>query len=195
MKSMRAIINNLRPTVLDLGLNAAIEWQVREFQRRTGIVCGLMMDEEDFILDDNRATALFRILQESLSNVIRHARANRVDVELHRKGSDLVMKVADDGVGAFPDCRRKTNSFGLIGIKERISAFGGELGISSGEGKGTTLMITIPMEENVIKLAQNSRRDDIAPNDVAATGTAETRQIAAKQPIASRRRKNSALQS
>lgn len=86
MKAMRAIINNLRPTVLDLGLNAAIEWQVKEFQRRTGIACELVMPEAEVVVDDNRATALFRILQESLNNVFRHARATRAKIELHMTG-------------------------------------------------------------------------------------------------------------
>jgi signal transduction histidine kinase len=194
MKSMRAIINNLRPTVLDLGLNAAIEWQVRDFQRRTGIECGLTMEEEDLVLDDNRATALFRILQESLSNVIRHARANRVDVELHQKGKHVTMKVVDDGVGTFPNCRRKANSFGLIGIKERISAFGGKFDISTGEGKGTTLVISIPMDGPDIQQSQGSRHDDGSYKDANITTGGKTPRNAAKMPVSTRRKKSSALQ-
>jgi signal transduction histidine kinase len=195
MKSLRAIINNLRPTVLDLGLNAAIEWQVRDFQRRTGIACDLKMDEQDFVLDDNRATALFRILQESLSNVIRHAQANRVNVELHQDSSNLVMKIADDGIGAFLDCKQKTNSFGLIGIKERISALGGELVIDSGAGKGTSLTISIPMEEGGSERNKASRHEKLSFSDLTATTSSdETLKIATKPPLAPRRRKSSALQ-
>lgn len=144
MKAVRAAINNLRPTVLDLGLNAAIEWQVQDFQRRSGIACELNM-EDDFGLDDSRATALFRILQESLNNVLRHARASRVRIGLYRNGFKLVMKIADNGIGIYPDCRRKANSFGLVGIEERINALGGELEIASDPNNGTTLTIHLPM--------------------------------------------------
>ncbi len=146
MKAMRAIINNLRPTVLDLGLNAAIEWQVKEFQRRTGITCELLMPEAELVMDDNRATALFRILQESLNNVFRHARASRTKIELYLTGERLFMKVADNGVGIFPDCRRKANSFGLVGIKERISTLGGELRIDTAQDAGTALTVSIPLD-------------------------------------------------
>jgi PAS domain S-box-containing protein len=147
MKAVRAAINNLRPTVLDLGLNAAIEWQVQDFQRRSGIICKLVVGA-DFMLDDNRATALFRILQESLNNVIRHAQANQVRIDLYRDGEILIMKVEDNGIGIYPDCRRKANSFGLIGIQERINALGGTLEIDSGEDKGTRLMVFLPMQSS-----------------------------------------------
>jgi signal transduction histidine kinase len=143
MKAMRAIINNLRPTVLDLGLNAAIEWQVKEFQRRTGIACELLMPEVELTVDDNRATALFRILQESLNNVFRHARASKTKIEVSCVGERLFMTVSDNGVGIFPDCRRKANSFGLVGIKERISTLGGELKIETAEDAGTSLTVSI----------------------------------------------------
>lgn len=146
MKSMRAIINNLRPPVLDLGLNAAIEWQVWDFERRSGIATELVMGKQDFALDDNCSVAVFRILQESLSNVIRHAQANRVRIDLHKSDNMLLMEVADNGIGIFPDCRRKANSFGLLGIKERVNTLGGTLAISSGQDQGTTLTISIPAE-------------------------------------------------
>ena len=145
MKAVRAAINNLRPTVLDLGLNAAIEWQVKDFQRRSGISCMLEM-EDDIALDDNRATALFRILQESLNNVIRHAQASSVRITLTSAGGRLYMQIADNGIGIYPDCRRKANSFGLVGIEERIIALGGELDIQSNVFSGTTLTVSIPLK-------------------------------------------------
>jgi signal transduction histidine kinase len=145
MKAMRAIINNLRPTVLDLGLSAAIEWQVKEFQRRTGIACELQLVEKELVVDDTRATALFRILQESLNNVFRHARATKARIDVQRREGRLVMTVADNGVGIFPGCRRKANSFGLVGIKERISTLGGEFRIDTGEDAGTALTVSIPV--------------------------------------------------
>jgi PAS domain S-box-containing protein len=144
IKAVRAAINNLRPTVLDLGLNAAIEWQVQDFQRRSGIACELSMDD-DVRLDDDRATALFRILQESLNNVLRHAQASQVQIDLYRDENRLVMMIADDGIGIFPDCRRKANSFGLVGIEERINALGGQLEIESDRDKGTTLVVSLPL--------------------------------------------------
>ncbi len=146
IKAVRAAINNLRPTVLDLGLNAAIEWQVQDFQRRSGIDCALQM-EEDVTLDDNHATALFRILQESLNNVIRHAQASQVRINLHHENDKLIMKIADNGIGIYPDCRRKANSFGLVGIQERINALGGELAIDTDRNKGTMLIISLPLSQ------------------------------------------------
>ena len=150
MKAMRAIINNLRPTVLDLGLNAAIEWQVKEFQRRTGIECELVISDNEIVVDDGRATALFRILQESLNNVFRHARATKTRIEVRQEDDTLVMSVTDNGVGIFPGCRRKANSFGLVGIKERVSTLGGELSIDTQKDKGTSLLVCIPVEGAVI---------------------------------------------
>jgi PAS domain S-box-containing protein len=144
MKAVRAAINNLRPTVLDLGLNAAIEWQVEDFQRRSGIECKLLLEEE-FSVDDDCATALFRILQESLNNVLRHAQASGVRIALYRRDGNLFMKIEDNGIGLYPDCRRKANSFGLIGIEERINALGGELVIESNRQQGTALIVSIPL--------------------------------------------------
>lgn len=151
IKAVRIIINNLRPSVLDLGLHAAIEWQVNEFERRTGIACSLKMDEEQsgFNLDDNRATALFRILQESLTNVARHAQASQVDIDVGRQEDRFCMTISDNGVGLYPGCRRKPNSFGLLGIGERVSTLGGELKVESDEGQGTVVRVTIPTDTPV----------------------------------------------
>ncbi len=149
MKAMRAIINNLRPIVLDLGLNAAIDWQVKEFQRRTGIACELLMPKKDLTIADGLATALFRILQETLNNVFRHARATKVTIELYTRGERLVMMVADNGIGIFPGCRRKANSFGLVGIKERVSALHGEFALDTAQDKGTSITISIPLDADV----------------------------------------------
>lgn len=148
IKAVRIIINNLRPAVLDLGLHAAIEWQVNEFERRTGIACSLTMDDErsGFDLDDHRATALFRILQESLTNVARHAQASVVEIDVGRQEDRFCMTIADNGVGLFPGCRRKPNSFGLLGIGERVSTLGGEFEVESDEGQGTVLKVTIPVD-------------------------------------------------
>lgn len=146
IKAVRAAINNLRPAVLDLGLNAAIEWQVQDFKRRSGIGCSLRM-EDDFVVDDNRATALFRILQESLNNVQRHAQASEAHIRLYREGRTLYMTISDNGIGMYPDCRRKANSFGLVGIEERISALGGGLSITGDRVSGTVLTVSLPLHD------------------------------------------------
>ncbi|MBI1891548.1 MAG: CHASE domain-containing protein [Burkholderiales bacterium] len=145
VRTIRNIINNLRPAVLDLGLTAAIEWQVAEFERRSGIDCELIIGTRDFSVDDTRATALFRVLQESLTNVLRHAEATRVMIRLYQESNQLVMKITDNGVGIYPNSRRKANSFGLVGVEERIHALNGKCVISSVPGEGTTLTIYIPM--------------------------------------------------
>jgi|GEM_PF-1604585 len=148
IKSVRLIINNLRPVVLDLGLYAAIQWQVSEFQRRSGITCVLTANaaELDLALSDDQTTTLFRILQESLTNVARHAKAGNVHISLERVGDRLFMNIVDDGVGMRPAGRSKSNSFGLMGIRERISAIGGELRIDSRPGQGMALLLSIPVE-------------------------------------------------
>ncbi|HCY63948.1 MAG TPA: hypothetical protein DHV59_14190 [Oxalobacteraceae bacterium] len=150
IKSVRAVINNLRPVVLDLGLHASFQWQIKEFQRRTGISCELFAkaDELDHGLTEEQTTTLFRILQESLTNVARHANASNVNIALNRKENQLHMRIADDGVGMYPGDRRKSKSFGLLGIGERISAIGGKLAVESIVGQGTVLVLSIPLKDN-----------------------------------------------
>lgn len=145
IRSVRQIINDLRPNVLDLGLNAAVDWQVADFARRTGIECELVEDETEHHLDDHCATAFFRILQESLNNVARHARATQVRIDLHQHGDMLTMTIRDNGVGMQPDSRSRNGSFGLVGIEERVSILGGSFSISSGPDTGTTIVVTIPV--------------------------------------------------
>lgn len=144
MRSLRAIINNLRPSVLDLGLYTALEWQAAEFQRCSGIACELVADDEDMVLEDDVATVLFRILQEALTNVLRHAKASQVQIELHRDLTGLVMTIADNGIGMQNAQRSAQNSFGLVGIRERLYILGGELNIES-NSSGTVLTVTLPL--------------------------------------------------
>jgi PAS domain S-box-containing protein len=145
MHSLRSIINNLRPAVLDLGLRAAIEWQVKRFEEHTGIACDLVSDDKEFELADNCTTALFRTVQESLTNVSRHAHATQVLIELYEADRKLFMKVTDNGVGARPDERKKKTSFGLLGMKERITTLGGELEIKSEPDHGMMLTVSVPI--------------------------------------------------
>ncbi len=144
IKSVRSIINNLRPSVLDLGLQAALEWQVAQFEKRTGISCDLL-ESPHFPLDDEQATALFRVVQESLTNVARHAQATLVTISLRAESGKVVIKIADNGVGLYPGCRRKPNSFGLLGIGERVSSLGGEFKVDSVPGEGTVLTVAVPL--------------------------------------------------
>lgn len=145
MQSMRAIINDLRPAVLDLGLHAAVEWQTREFQRKTGISCVLMSDGEDIVLSDACATALFRTLQESLTNVSRHACASHVDVQLYATDESLLMRVSDDGIGRLGQ-QDKPDAFGLRGMRERIGSLGGRLTVTAAPDQGVTVTAVIPIK-------------------------------------------------
>nr|WP_314625643.1 histidine kinase [uncultured Noviherbaspirillum sp.] len=145
MQSMRSIINDLRPAVLDLGLHAAVEWQTREFQRKTGISCALMSDGEDIVLSDACATALFRTLQESLTNVSRHASASHVDVQLYATDDSLLMRVSDDGIGRLGQ-QDKPDAFGLRGMRERIGSLGGRLTVTAAPDQGVTVTAIIPIK-------------------------------------------------
>ena len=145
IKSVRQIINDLRPNVLDLGLSAAVEWQIAEFNRRTGIECELIDTPHEVALDEQAATAFFRILQESLSNILRHAHATKVRVILHTQGGALLMTISDNGIGMVSTGTRKVGSFGLVGIQERISILGGTFSIESKEEAGTSVSVSVPL--------------------------------------------------
>jgi signal transduction histidine kinase len=147
IKSVRQIINDLRPNVLDLGLNAAVDWQIAEFRRRTGIACDLAETHQDIQVSDHCATALFRILQESLSNILRHAHATRVQVVLRVERDWILMSVGDNGVGLHHKGRHKPGSFGLVGIEERINILGGTFHIDSNSGSGTMIRVAVPMRD------------------------------------------------
>jgi signal transduction histidine kinase len=146
IKSVRQIINDLRPNVLDLGLNAAVEWQIAEFRRRTGIVCEFNDAQPELRVSDQCATAFFRVLQESLSNITQHASASLVQVNLQQEGRHLSMRVRDNGIGMHREGRNKATSFGLVGIDERMQILGGKFDISSAPGCGTTVHISVPIE-------------------------------------------------
>jgi signal transduction histidine kinase len=146
IKSVRQIINDLRPNVLDLGLSAAVEWQIAEFRRRTGIRCELIVGCHDIRLPDSCSTAFFRILQESLTNIVRHANASSVRVELSAQAGAVTMSIDDNGVGLPGSGRNKPGSFGLVGIEERILILNGAFSIRSEEGHGTTVSVTVPAD-------------------------------------------------
>ncbi|MCD6076470.1 MAG: sensor signal transduction histidine kinase [Ramlibacter sp.] len=144
--SVRRIAADLRPLVLDdLGLVAAIEWVVQSFTQRTGVPCELDIDES-LELEEPMATGVFRIVQESLANVGKHARADRARVAVHRQGDQLVLSVQDDGVGFHPGGPRKPQSLGLVGLRERAQLMHGELRIESNPGAGTRVEARLPFQ-------------------------------------------------
>lgn len=159
IKSVRQIINDLRPTVLDLGVNAAVEWQVAQFRVRTGIACEVIESHDDISLSDQCATALFRILQESLSNISQHAQASLVQVKLERCRDSVSMTVSDNGVGAAIDGRNKQGSFGLVGIEERISLLGGTFFIESSPGAGMRVHVSVPLAADASAYSQREEAD------------------------------------
>jgi signal transduction histidine kinase len=144
INSVRRIASGLRPEVLDeIGLAAAVEWQAREFSRRTGIRCAVDIAPGFTDPDKDRSTALFRMFQELLTNVARHAHATRVDVHLADRGS-LALKVEDNGRGIQDQEFESPKSLGLLGLRERALAFGGSIDVKGQEGKGTTVSVSIP---------------------------------------------------
>jgi len=148
LRTVQRISTELRPGLLDdLGLVAAAEWQIEEFQNRTGIKSKLTVDPEDITLDDRRSTALFRILQETLTNVARHAQATRVQVSLKEKDGVLKLRVRDNGIGITKEQISDSKSFGIIGIKERVHPWRGEVKISGRSGKGTTVVVRMPVKD------------------------------------------------
>jgi PAS domain S-box-containing protein len=145
--STRRIAADLRPLVLDdLGLVPAIEWLVNNFQQRTGIACELRADEESE-LGEPYATAVFRIVQESLANVAKHAQARRVSVSIAPLEGGLRLKVQDDGIGFDTSATRKPGSLGLAGLRERAQLLGGSVVVHSRPGQGTTIDAYIPLRE------------------------------------------------
>ena len=148
VKSVRAICSGLRPGVLDdLGLAAAIEWQASEFASRNDVNCQVTVPPVDLHLDGDRATAAFRIFQECLTNVIRHAQAKSVRVSLCQEDENILLVVEDDGIGfCESDLSNSLGSLGLLGMKERAQFCGGEVQISSSPGKGTTVTVRVPVD-------------------------------------------------
>jgi PAS domain S-box-containing protein len=147
IKTIRHISSELRPSILDdLGLAATIEWQTREFETRTEIRCRITSLAEDVSLDEARATAIFRIFQEILTNVMRHAQATLVEVSMHEQNGELILRVKDNGVGIRETDVADTNSLGLLGMRERALVFGGQISIEGSEGEGTTVTVRIPLK-------------------------------------------------
>ncbi|MBC7858253.1 MAG: PAS domain S-box protein [Burkholderiaceae bacterium] len=150
IKSVRDIMNQLRPMVLDLGLQAALDWQIADFEKRSGgVACRLRVRDESVfgLIGDELAIAVFRIVQEGLSNVTRHAEARRVEIVLGIADGRLRLSIEDDGVGVLPQRRRKSRCFGLLGMAERVGALGGTFELAKyAKGEGCRLCMTIPID-------------------------------------------------
>jgi signal transduction histidine kinase len=144
--SLRRISEDLRPAMLDsLGLAAAIEHHVAQFTQRTGIPCHLRMNREEFDLAGNLATTVFRIVQEALTNVARHAEASSVEVVIDETEDGIRLSVSDDGKGFAAPTGKKT--FGVLGMRERVAILGGSLDIDSQPGAGTRITGWLPRQE------------------------------------------------
>ena len=144
INSVRRIASGLRPEVLDeIGLSAAVEWQAREFSRRTGIRCKVEVDPAFADPDKERSTAVFRILQELLTNVARHANATRVGIWLS-DGEVIHLRVEDNGRGIDSRKFEHPRSLGFLGLRERVLAFDGTIEVEGREGQGTTASVAIP---------------------------------------------------
>jgi signal transduction histidine kinase len=145
IQTVRKIATELRPTMLDtLGLSAAIEWQAQEFLETSGISCAVSLPDDEWTVDREISTALFRILQESLTNVVRHARARNVSVALWNDGHATTLEVEDDGVGISPELIGGPKFFGLLSMKERALVLGGTLDVTRGQDGGTKIVARIP---------------------------------------------------
>lgn len=148
-QSTRNVVTDLRPKVIDdLGLGAAVEWLVERTRQRSELDCRLEMTGDFLKLDDHVAIAAFRIVQESLTNVVRHAEASRVDVEIQAKDDVMTLRIADNGIGidaARDRGRKQTSGVGLLGMRERVQALGGELTMGIGlDGRGTEVRCRLP---------------------------------------------------
>lgn len=138
------ISRSLRPPVLDHGVTAAIEWQVKEFRKRMDITCDLLCPREDIALDPEYSTALFRIFQETLTNIAKHARASHVDIALEDDGNEVVLTVTDDGRGIDVHDLHKNGSYGISGMRERAGSLGGTIHVSRASGAGTQVRVCLP---------------------------------------------------
>jgi signal transduction histidine kinase len=147
IQTVRRISTELRPGVLDhLGLAAALEWQANEFQNRTGIKCEVRSSVHEPLLDQNLSTTLFRIFQETLTNIIRHAGATRVSVHLREADGRVILEVKDNGRGITRTEITQTKSMGLLGMRERAALLGGSFRIGrAAAGRGTKVSVSIPL--------------------------------------------------
>jgi signal transduction histidine kinase len=144
--SVHRISSDLRPSVLDLGIVAALDWQAKEFERQLGIACKFSCNQAEIMVLPEQAITLFRIFQESMSNIVKHAHATHVEVDLNASKNDIVLTISDNGVGIKSSDALKTNSFGLRGMRERATALQGSFSVTQSTEQGTVITLTIPTE-------------------------------------------------
>jgi two-component system, NarL family, sensor histidine kinase UhpB len=146
--AVKRICSELRPALLDhFGIGAAMEWQAEEFQKRSGVKCKVALEPSDLSVEMDHAIVLFRIFQEALTNVSKHARATSVDAVLTLDDNRLVLVINDNGVGISDTNISGSNSFGLIGMRERLYTLGGTIMVNGKKNWGTTLTVIIPLPE------------------------------------------------
>lgn len=151
ISSLRRIATNLRPRALDEGgLYFALRGLRDDFVERHGIDCDLLADENELRLDDQASTAIFRIVQEALTNIARHAHATRVTMNLYRLNGELLVTIRDDGRGIHEADMEKAESLGLVGMRERVWALNGEITISADEAPGTRIDIVLPVKDHTV---------------------------------------------
>jgi PAS domain S-box-containing protein len=147
VESVQKISAKLRPGILDeLGLIAAIEWQTEEFEKMTNVKCSLVLPKEDLVLEKNKSTAIFRILQEALTNIARHSQATKVLISLLNYKSNVSLEIQDNGKGITQEQIKDFKSLGIHGMEERAMVFGGQVYIEGISGKGTTVKVEIPID-------------------------------------------------
>ena len=172
----QSICASLRPGLLDeLGLLAAIEWQVEECERRTGLKCALSMPSEDLVLERDDALALFRILQEALTNVIRHAQATQVIIRLQIIAGELELVVQDNGRGFAPEACPVSKALGLLSMRERVIGFQGTVNIQSKPGQGTAVQVRMPLVRQVVTSAHGGNLFDRQGPAAGVAGLAPAR--------------------
>jgi len=143
---VKQLASELRPSILDdLGLVAAIEWQAQQFQTRTSIVCKVIAAVETVALTWEQATAVFRILQEALTNVLRHAQATKVDILIKTEEDRFILEIRDNGRGITEAEKNAAQSLGVLGMRERVALIGGKIKITRGAQNGTVILVHVPL--------------------------------------------------
>jgi signal transduction histidine kinase len=153
-QSVRNIAEHLRPATLELGIIPAIKKLADEFRKHGSATCLLHLPEEPIDLDENQTVTIFRIVQESLTNVTRHAEASRVEIILLQRADELMVEVHDNGKGFDPASAAMRKSFGLLGMRERATVLGGSIDIASRPEQGTLVSLRIPMQRTASRQLQ-----------------------------------------
>ena len=147
IQKVRELIRKLRPEVLDhLGLIDALKWQAEEFEKRTRIKCLFNSNRKKLKVKEEVSVAIFRIVQEALTNILRHAKANEVKINIRKLNKNFIIKIIDNGIGFSSNIFSEKKSYGIIGMRERASIIGGNFEIKALDGKGTSLILSVPIE-------------------------------------------------